>query len=129
MDSAVEWVGTPYLWGGITKWGADCSGFVQSVCGLHGLDLPRDSDQQEKIGERVDASNDLAPLTAGDLLYFAETGDRVSHVAISLGGSHIVHSALGNGGVQRNDLLGDSAYERDLRKLLVSVRRVISPGS
>jgi hypothetical protein len=58
-------------------------------------------------------------------LFFAEPGDRVSHVAISSGGSALVHSALGNGGVGCNDLLGKSAFERELRGLLQSARRVI----
>ena len=89
------------------------------------MSSPRDSDQQERVGEPIELDAELENLRTGDLLYFAEHDDRVSHVAISMGGGRIVHSALGNGGVRTNDLDGATGYERELRSLLRSARRVI----
>jgi hypothetical protein len=65
-------------------------------------------------------------LRAGDLLFFADHGQRVSHVAIALGGSLIIHSALGNGGVTINDIDGSLPLEQRLRGMLVRVRRVLA---
>lgn len=125
VASASLWLATPYIWSGVTPAGADCSGFVQAVYRMHGIRLPRDSDQQAAMGAAVEAGTDLSGLLAGDLLFFAEEPGRVSHVAISLGGSRIIHSSLGNGGVRRNDLAGATPFERELRRLFVAARRVI----
>jgi hypothetical protein len=90
-------VGTSYLWGGVTPWGADCSGLVQSVFSLHGLQLPRDAWQQAELG--TDAGRDVGELRAGDLLFFSDRADkRVTHVGIALGDRRMVHLALGRGG-------------------------------
>jgi gamma-D-glutamyl-L-lysine dipeptidyl-peptidase len=129
VETAFRWVGSAYLWGGTTPWGVDCSGLVQTVFRTHGIELPRDSDQQAEVGERVDAGEELARVQVGDLLFFAERENRISHVAISLGGTRIIHSSVGNGGVRANDLAGETGYEQELRKLLVTVRRVVSPES
>jgi len=92
---------------------------------LHGVELPRDSDQQADIGAQVDPGPDFGRLRVGDLCFFAEDARRVTHVALSLGGSAIIHSSLGNGGVFRNDLAGSLPYERELRDLFVVARRVL----
>jgi gamma-D-glutamyl-L-lysine dipeptidyl-peptidase len=128
VTTALTWTGTPYLWGGTTPWGADCSGIVQAVYRVHGIELPRDSDQQAREGTAIEPDADFGNIQAGDLHFFAERENRISHVAISMGGSKIVHSALGNGGVGVNDLTGENGYERSLRELLVSTRRVIPPA-
>jgi cell wall-associated NlpC family hydrolase len=123
--TARRWHGSPYLWGGVTQGGVDCSGFSQSVLWMHGVALPRDSDLQARIGERIEALADFSNLKAGDLAFFAETGERVGHVAICLGGSSIIHSALGNGGVEVNDLLGNSEFEVRLRSMFTHARRLL----
>src|SRR5690606_14967403 len=124
---ALRWLGSPYLWGGITPAGVDCSGLTQSVFRIHGIPLPRDSDQQAGMGEPlpIDTPDSLHP---GDLLFFEERRGRISHVAISMGGFRIVHSAVGNGGVARNDLASGSAYEKELRSILVAARRITATG-
>src|SRR5215467_5482498 len=63
-------IGTSYQWGGVTPWGADCSGLVQSVFALHGVPLPRDAWQQAEMG--VDAGQDVGDLLLGDLLFFTD---------------------------------------------------------
>ena len=124
--SARRWVGAPYLWGGVTHLGVDCSGFAQAVMWMHGIALPRDSDLQARIGSPVEYDASLAQLRAGDLLFFAEPGERISHVAISAGEGAIVHSALGNGGVAPNDLAGELPFEQHLRAILVKAQRLLA---
>lgn len=123
--TARRWHGAPYLWGGVTQSGTDCSGLAQAVMWMHGVALPRDSDLQARVGAEVEANDDFSGLRAGDLLFFAEETARISHVAISLGAGQIIHSALGNGGVATNDLMGDLPFERRLRKLFVHARRLL----
>lgn len=123
--TARRWIGTPYLWGGVTPAGADCSGFVQSVFWIHGVALPRDADLQSRVGSPLTPDPDLSDLRPGDLLFFSEHEGRVTHVALSLGGSAIIHSALSNGGVAIDDLNGTRDVERRLRPLLVGARRLV----
>lgn len=128
VETARSWIGAPYLWGGITPAGTDCSGLVQTIFRAHGYELPRDSDQQAEEGEAIEAADDFSNLEPGDLLFFAEDGARISHIAISRGGSKIIHSALGNGGVRMNDLMGRRGEEQELRSLFVRARRIIGVG-
>ena len=123
--TARRWLGAPYLWGGLTQLGVDCSGFVQAVLWMHGIALPRDSDLQSAMGARIEQQDPLAAARPGDLVYFAERAERVSHVAISLGGALIIHSALGNGGVAIDDLNSTASLPRRLRDMVVSARRML----
>jgi hypothetical protein len=117
--------GTSYLWGGVTPWGADCSGLVQSVFALHGKQLPRDAWQQAELG--VDAGSDVGELEAADLLFFSDRADkRITHVGIALGERRMVHLALGRGGycVERLSDRGDAYVER-LRERFLFARRML----
>lgn len=128
VATAEMWMGVPYVWGGITRAGTDCSGLAQVVMRTHGVELPRDSDLQERVGQEVMPGREFSGLRPGDLLYFAAGGGRVSHVAISSGGPRLIHAAVTNGGVARNDLTGPLDFERELRSAFLSARRVL-PGA
>jgi cell wall-associated NlpC family hydrolase len=122
-ELAQKWyAGAPYLWGGRTEWGIDCSGLVQAVYGARGVRLPRDSDQQFGVGKEVGVHSEGKGYEAGDLLFFAERG-RVSHVALWAGAGRIVHAALSRGGVASDHLFGDEPRMVRLREMLVGVRR------
>lgn len=123
VRSARQWLGVPYLWGGVTQAGVDCSGLVQSVLWMHGIALPRDSDMQALVGEAVEQSPE--GLQEGDLVFFAEDGERITHVALAMGGGEIIHSAIANGEVAVNDLAGGKDLERRLAGMIVAARRVL----
>lgn len=123
-ELARKWYGgAPYLWGGRTEWGIDCSGLVQAVYAARGIRLPRDSDQQYGAGREIAMAPDGTGYEAGDLLFFAEAG-RVSHVALWAGAGRIVHSAVSRGGVGDDDLFGHEPRMVRLRERLVGVRRM-----
>jgi gamma-D-glutamyl-L-lysine dipeptidyl-peptidase len=123
-ELAQKWyAGAPYLWGGRSEWGIDCSGLTQAVYGARGIQLLRDSDLQFGQGQDVAPTPDGSGYEAGDLLFFADRG-RVSHVALWAGAGRIVHAALSRGGVATDHLLGDEPRMVRLRANLVGVRRL-----
>ena len=90
IDSALKFLGAPYLWGGKSIWGMDCSGFVQVVFQIHGMDLSRDAYQQAELGEIVEF-NDL--IEAGDLAFFSKENESISHVGICISKEKIIHAS------------------------------------
>jgi gamma-D-glutamyl-L-lysine dipeptidyl-peptidase len=118
--------GTPYQWGGVTPWGADCSGFLQNLFRAHGIDLPRDSGDQARSGNASDSTP--RENRAGELLFFSEREDgRITHVGLALGGSRMAHVALGRGGFAVEDFAaakeGD-AYVTALQARFRFARRI-----
>ena len=151
VRTAERWLGAPYLWGGRTEWGVDCSGLVQAAYGLHGVPLPRDSrDQREAAGETLalprltpESAGETAPPTTsfaleeavldalrdgvrrGDLLFFGPEGRGVTHVALAAGGTEILHAAAGNGCVAFDDLASDAPLARRLRVSMLGGLRLL----
>jgi hypothetical protein len=93
--------GVPYLWGGSSANGIDCSGFTQLVHRWIGLTIPRDADMQCDAAQPV-----REPFRSGDLLFFGEQGEKrsITHVGLSLGGWRILHSSRSRNGVHVDDV-------------------------
>jgi cell wall-associated NlpC family hydrolase len=89
--TGLRFVGIPYLWGGNTPNGFDCSGLVQRIFRLNGILLPRDSDMQARFGKerRVGDPSELEP---GDLVFFGRSDDAITHVALVLPDQTLLHS-------------------------------------
>jgi gamma-D-glutamyl-L-lysine dipeptidyl-peptidase len=87
---AMDYINTPYLWGGRSIMGIDCSGLVQTVYHICGLDLPRDSAQQAAYGEPVDFIDEAVP---GDLAFFDNPAGEIIHVGIIVGPGKVIHAS------------------------------------
>lgn len=125
-SAETRFTGASYLWGGVTPWGCDCSGFVQRVHALHGVRLPRDAWQQAREGSRVGQTTD-AVMSVGDLLFFSDRDDgTITHVGLALDAQRMVHSSLMRGGIAIEQLQSADPYVARLRAQCVEVRRVIT---
>ena len=97
VNYALQFVGNPYVWGGtsLTK-GADCSGFTMQVMKQFGVSLPHYSGAQAKMGKPVKSSE----MRPGDLIFYANSGGTVNHVAMYIGNGQIVHAASKKSGIK-----------------------------
>lgn len=122
LGTANDYIGIPYIWGGSTPSGFDCSGFVQYVFAQHGVRLPRTSREMALVGEAVAPT--LTELRPGDLMFFAENRDgRITHVAIYSGNNMIIHASRSGRGVGYDDLSTERG--RWFQNILVGGRRVL----
>jgi len=102
LDTARQFLGVPYLWGGRTDSGIDCSGFIQTVYSLHGYKLPRDSRDQAHVAKIETDNIDLA--NRGDIIYFNTTGEHINHVGFYIGEGLLLHAS---GNVKINNIRHD----------------------
>ncbi len=97
-DEIDSWMGTPYLYGGNSRSGVDCSAFTQSVYRAVDIEIPRTASQQASEAENVNPSD----LKFGDLLFFNISGSGISHVGIFIGNGFFVHSSTSRGVVRES---------------------------
>lgn len=131
ITTAQQYLGRPYLWGGTSGKGMDCSGFTKTVFYLNGIQLARDASQQVHTGASINTAEDLDNLQVGDLLFFGtkatkEKKERITHVGIYMGDGLFIH-ASGDAGVKIESLLpaADNFAEERL-KTFVKARRIIT---
>jgi len=114
VANALKWIGTPYVWGGTSRRGVDCSGLVMNAYRACGVSLPRVSRDQAKVGRSV-ATEDLQ---AGDRLYFSASGRRIDHTGIYMGDGLFVHASGGGRRVMVSRL-----FDRGNWNIFVGARR------
>ena len=118
VEIASEFLGYPYFWGGKTPKGFDCSGLIQVIFALTGTKMRRDSWMQHHDAKLVGENPEQAQ--AGDLYFFSEDKDKISHVGIALGDFKILHA---RGFVQINSLEPqDKKFDQKLLNTFVDVR-------
>ena len=121
-EIAFRYLNAPYLWGGKTPFGIDCSGFTQQVYRICGYSLRRDSWQQAGQGSAVENINRVRP---GDLAFFANDDNRIYHVGIILPENKIIHAS---GCVKIDQLDGEGIFNEGLNRYthkLFSIKRIL----
>jgi gamma-D-glutamyl-L-lysine dipeptidyl-peptidase len=111
VSAGEQFLGLPYLWGGMSSYGYDCSGFSYSMCKANGYCIPRDAHDQANAGTAVD----LTQLKPGDLLFFAyeEGKGKIHHVGIYYGDGKLMHSPNTGKNIEIIPLAG-TIYEKEL---------------
>lgn len=116
VKEASKWLGVPYLWGGITPAGFDCSGFLKQIFGEFNIQLPRDTKDQILAGKKVERQS----IRTGDLLFFKR------HVGMAITKKQMIHCSVGSAGVAIESIeSGQPDYRQDLDKDFAEARRII----
>jgi cell wall-associated NlpC family hydrolase len=118
ISTAKTYLNTPYLWGGKTEFGLDCSGFSQIVYQINGYTINRDASQQAKQGELIAF---LSEAQEGDLAFFDED-ERITHVGIVLKNNQIIHAAQGK--VRIDSLDTEGIYNAERKKYTHHLRLI-----
>jgi len=118
LENAMMYFNTPYLWGGRTPFGIDCSGFTQMVYKISGIKLLRDASQQITQGETI---NFISEAQAGDLVFFDNEEEEIIHVGILIGNNEIIHAS---GKVRIDRIDHDGIYNQNLKKYTHKLRLI-----
>lgn len=110
VNCAKEFLNVPYLWGGKSFFGIDCSGFTQIIYKIHGIKIPRDAYQQAEIGDALTFIEEAKP---GDLAFFENKDGRINHVGIILADQKIIHA---HGKVRIDSLDTSGIFNKDQNK-------------
>ncbi|WP_313100222.1 C40 family peptidase [Epilithonimonas sp.] len=120
VNCAKEFLNVPYLWGGKSFFGIDCSGFTQIIYKIHGIRIPRDTYQQAEIGDALTFIEEAKP---GDLAFFENKEGRIHHVGIILADQKIIHA---HGKVRIDSLDSTGIFNKDQNKHTHKLRFVRS---
>jgi cell wall-associated NlpC family hydrolase len=118
IELAKRFMGIPYLWGGRSSFGYDCSGFTQMLVRSRGILMPRDADLQAAWSGVTPV--DRKDLQAGDLLFFGESEKKITHTGMYIGNGQFIHDTTNTHPVVQISRLDDEPWTR----LLVASRRV-----
>lgn len=110
LKKAMMYLESPYLWGGKTPWGIDCSGLTQMAYKLCGIQLPRDAKDQAMLGQVVDFAEEAME---GDLAFFHNEEGNITHVGMVAGDRKIIHAS---GKVRIDALDHYGIYNYELKK-------------
>lgn len=122
VSTALRYLNIPYLWGGRTYMGMDCSGLVQTVYKVHGVSLPRDSFLQADAGRTINMLSEALP---GDLLFFDNKQGKITHVGMLHSEGTVIHCS---GSVRLDMIDHQGIFRRDMNRYthrLRIIRRVI----
>ncbi|MBK8946158.1 MAG: C40 family peptidase [Ignavibacteriae bacterium] len=128
ISSAKKFIGIPYLWGGTSSKGLDCSGFTKTIFYMNGVILPRDASQQVNIGKLISSENNFKDLLPGDLLFFGKKQrdsekEKITHVALYIGEGKYIHAS---GRVRYNNLFKESSDFNEYRfNTFIRAKRII----
>ncbi len=118
ISTALNFLNAPYLWGGRSIWGMDCSGLTQLCCQLNSLSLPRDASDQSAKGSPVDFIHEAQP---GDLAFFDNEEGKIIHVGMVMADHRIIHAS----GRVRIDMLDHQGiYQPDNKKYTHKLRLI-----
>lgn len=118
IELAKRFLGIPYLWGGRSSFGYDCSGFTQMLVRSRGIAMPRDADQQ--AGWSGVAPVERQDLQPGDLLFFGESNQKITHTGMYIGNGEFIHDTTNTHPVVQISHIDDKPWTT----LLVAARRV-----